>query len=126
MKKSELRSLLKEVVEECFVELLPEMLELVAESKSNMGKTLVETHEKPTFGSHKSFGGGSYGNVGKRKKSNVERPSNDRGTFEGKPFASGVGILEWAAKSRKKPLAREFRHSDDQMVNYIKKLSGKK
>lgn len=126
MKKSELKSIIKEAM----MEILPELMEIMAEninesytpSNTVMQKpdlTLVRQHYSDANGNN----GNTYDGMGGQPSRAVA--PNPKAMVDGEHFASGKNIMEWFNKEHNnKPAQREFTHSDNQMADYMKEKFG--
>ena len=134
MKKSKFN----ELVREAMLEMLPELMEIIRENinesyipqnsvQQQPDLTLVRQHFKEASG-----GGGDYAefdNVGQtmRNVRNAPPAPNPKTMIDGEQFASGKNIMEWFTKQGgKEAVVSEFKHSADQMDDFLAKKFGTK
>jgi hypothetical protein len=114
MKKSEFKQLIKEALIEVLPVVLPSILEEINQPANT--SLLTRNDVKERF------------NLSKPKAISVEKPSNERTGFNGEPYASGKGLMEWYKKStdgQSLPTESEFKHTDDELNAFIKsKING--
>ena len=136
MKKSEFNNLVREAM----MEMLPELIEIIRENVINESYTPTNTvKQKPDLTLVRQHyqaasGGGGYddkdfANAGPsyRAVRNAPPAPNPKAVIEGETFASGKNIMEWfAAQGGKEPIVSDFKHSQDQMDDFIAKKFGVK
>ena len=126
MKKSELKSIIKEAL----TEVLPEALREVLTEKTQKNSTILdEKMDLASLYKNNRSSDISYGldDHAPRKVSNVKAPSNPKGKMDnGEFFASGKGILEWFSKSGGKTIEKPLAPSEEIDEFISKKLLGGK
>jgi len=133
MKKSEF----KELVKEAMMEILPELMEIMAENLSESWTPPQSVRQTPDLtlvrqhASQASGGGHDYGldenflPARPRARSSAPTPNNPKEMIDGEVFASGQGIMEWYQKAGGKAQpSSEFKHTPEQMEDFMKKKFG--
>ena len=131
MKKSQL----KEIIKEAMLEILPELMEIMAESlnenltvvqASKPDLTLVRQHAAKAKSTGPAYDL-EEGTVFTTRPSSSAAPNNPKAIVDGEAFASGKGIMEWYQRAGGKAAPqREFKHSEDDMDRFINKKFGVK
>ncbi len=133
MKKSEFKDLIKEAM----MEILPELMEIMAENlneswtptrsvQQTPDLTLVRQHASEASGGQHDYGlDDNFMPTRNRAKSSAPIPNNEKGIVDGEVYASGNGILEWYqnAGGKAEPTG-EFKHTPDQMNDFMAKKFG--
>lgn len=138
MKRSEFKALVKEAM----MEILPELMEIMAENIQANAPVIENrvTAVKPDLNLIRAHASRAVDNVDDyaldengvpvksrpRLRSNVPQPENPRELVGGEYFASGKGIMEWFAGNggAASPVPSEFNHSEDQMAQFMRQKFG--
>lgn len=136
MKKSELKKMIKEGVEEALTEMLPDLVEMIKEGVETSSSTsisqepsLVESTRnedqlsliRQKFRQANPESNSSYTGLPKPPK-----PDNPKAVVNGETFASGKGILEWFTNSKvANNKAKDAAH-ENKMKDFMEKKFGVK
>lgn len=136
MKKSEFNKLVREAM----LEMLPELIEIIRENvineeyaptrsvKQKPDLDLVRQHVRDASAGG-GYSDGDFANAGPTMRAvrNAPPAPNPKTIVDGETFASGKGIMEWfTAQGGKEPVVSDFKHSPDQMDDFISKKFGVK
>ena len=135
--------MIKEVVMECFVEVMPNIVNMVAESHSLGSVSMIaNSPDVPTMTTInrkpikyvQDAPQNPYGDVVDEVMAPPQMPqtnvklNNERGVVQtprgSEYYASGDGILEWYSNQGATQMASEFNHTDEMMNEFIHKNVG--
>ena len=110
MKKSQFKALIKEAM----LEILPDLMEVMVKgmNENYVPQTVNQTADLSLIRQQ----------VAANRVD--ESAPNEKAIVEGEVYASGKGIMEWFGDQNVKPTLSEFKHSPDQMDDYISKRFG--
>lgn len=136
MTKSELKGLIKEAM----LEILPDLMEIMAESINENYAPVQSVKQKPDLTLVRQHAAEASRGSGRgeyeldedmlpvkrnRAKSSAPVPNNPKEIIDGEVFASGAGIMEWYQKAGgKAPPPSEFKHTPEQMEEFVSKKFG--
>lgn len=135
MKKSEFNKLVREAM----LEMLPELIDVIRENinesytpptsvQQKPDLTLVRQHAQEARG-HTGYDMEDFQHAGPtmRKAINAPPAPNPKAVIDGETYASGLNIMEWFKGTGGSVTQKsEFKHSDDQMNDFIARKFGVK
>jgi hypothetical protein len=123
MKKSEFKALVKEAM----MEILPDLMEIMAENlnESYKPQTVRQTPDLSLI--RNQFKSGVSGEKGYDDMPSAPRtppPQTETAVIGGEQYTSGKGIMEWFGEVAVAKPMTEFKHSATQMNDYMEKKFG--
>jgi hypothetical protein len=134
------RSELKDLIKEAMLEILPDLMEIMAENINENYSPPTSVRQKPDLTLVRQHAAEASRGTGRgeyeldedmlpvkrhRAKSSAPIPNNPKEVINGEVFASGAGIMEWYQNAGgKAPPPSEFKHTEKQMNEFLSKKFG--